>query len=90
MVARLGGAGAGVEAAVRPDVELSHRLVRARGRRPRGRLQRQRHPGGAPWCRQPQLSEHLQEFAISTWHPYNFGKTRKNSLQQFGKTTWHQ
>ena len=23
--------------------------------------------------------EHLQEFAISTWHPYNFGKTKKTS-----------
>lgn len=31
-------------------------------------------------------SKHLQEFAILTWHPYNFSKTRKNSLQQFGKT----
>ena len=29
------------------------------------------------------LLEHLPEFAISTWHPYNFGKTKKiasNSL----------
>jgi hypothetical protein len=34
--------------------------------------------------------DHLQEFAISTWHPSNFGNTRKNSLQQFGKITWHQ
>jgi hypothetical protein len=23
-----------------------------------------------------------------TWHPYNFGKTRKIGLQQFGKPTW--
>jgi hypothetical protein len=27
------------------------------------------------------LSEQLQQFAISTWHPYNFGKIRKNSFQ---------
>jgi hypothetical protein len=30
------------------------------------------------------LSEHLQEFAKSTWHPSIFGKTEKIVLQQFG------
>jgi hypothetical protein len=28
------------------------------------------------------------EFGKPTWHPYNFGKTRKIGLQQFGKATW--
>ena len=32
--------------------------------------------------------EHLQEFVISTWHPFIFEKTRKKGLQQFGKQTW--
>jgi hypothetical protein len=51
-----------VEAAVRPDVEPSHRLVRAGGRRPRGRrLQRQRHPGGSPWRGRAQLSRGVVE-----------------------------
>jgi hypothetical protein len=31
--------------------------------------------------------EHLQEFAISTWHPSIFGKIRKKELQQLGKKT---
>jgi hypothetical protein len=30
----------------------------------------------------------LQQFGKPTWHPYNFGKTRKIGLQQFGKPTW--
>jgi hypothetical protein len=30
------------------------------------------------------MTEHLQEFANSTWHPSIFGKTEKNVLQQFG------
>jgi hypothetical protein len=30
----------------------------------------------------------LQQFGKPTWHPYNFGKTRKIGLQQFGKLTW--
>jgi hypothetical protein len=29
-------------------------------------------------------TEHLQEFAKSTWHPSIFGKTGKIMLQQFG------
>jgi hypothetical protein len=33
-------------------------------------------------------SEQLQQFGKPTWHPYNFGKTRKIGLQQFGKPTW--
>jgi hypothetical protein len=32
--------------------------------------------------------EQLQRFGKPTWHPFNFGKTRKIGLQQFGKTTW--
>jgi hypothetical protein len=32
--------------------------------------------------------EQLQQFGNPTWHPYNFGKTRKIGLQQFGKPTW--
>jgi hypothetical protein len=32
--------------------------------------------------------EQLQQFGKRTWHPYNFGKTRKIGLQQFGKPTW--
>jgi hypothetical protein len=32
--------------------------------------------------------EQLQQFGKSTWHPFNFGKTRKIGLQQFGKPTW--
>jgi hypothetical protein len=32
--------------------------------------------------------EQLQQFGKPTWHPYNFGKTRKIDLQQFGKPTW--
>jgi hypothetical protein len=32
--------------------------------------------------------EQLQQFGKPTWHPYNFGKTRKIGLQQFGKPTW--
>jgi hypothetical protein len=32
--------------------------------------------------------EHPQQFGKSTWHPSNFGKTRKIGLQQFGKPTW--
>jgi hypothetical protein len=32
--------------------------------------------------------EQLQQFGKSTWHPSNFGKTRKIGLQQFGKPTW--
>jgi hypothetical protein len=31
--------------------------------------------------------EQLQQFGKPTWHPYNFGKTRKICLQQFGKPT---
>jgi hypothetical protein len=31
--------------------------------------------------------DQLQQFGKPTWHPYNFGKTRKNGLQQFGKPT---
>jgi hypothetical protein len=34
------------------------------------------------------LLEQLQQFGKPTWHPYNFGKTRKIGLQQFGKPTW--
>jgi hypothetical protein len=34
------------------------------------------------------LLEQLQQFGKSTWHPSNFGKTRKFALQQFGKPTW--
>jgi hypothetical protein len=30
----------------------------------------------------------LKQFGKSTWHPSNFGKTRKIALQQFGKSTW--
>jgi hypothetical protein len=37
--------------------------------------------------RSPYL-EQLQQFGKPTWHPYNFGKTRKIGLQQFGKPTW--
>jgi hypothetical protein len=33
------------------------------------------------------FSEQLQQFVKPTWHPYNFGKTRKIGLQQFGKPT---
>jgi hypothetical protein len=32
--------------------------------------------------------EQLQQFGKPTWHPYNFGKTRKIGLQQFCKPTW--
>jgi hypothetical protein len=32
--------------------------------------------------------EQLQQFGKPTWHPYNFGKTRKIGLQQFVKPTW--
>jgi hypothetical protein len=32
--------------------------------------------------------EQLQHFGKPTWHLYNFGKTRKIGLQQFGKSTW--
>jgi hypothetical protein len=32
--------------------------------------------------------EQFQQFGKPTWHPYNFGKTRKIVLQQFGKPTW--
>jgi hypothetical protein len=32
--------------------------------------------------------EQLQQFAKPTWHPSDFGKTRKIGLQQFGKPTW--
>jgi hypothetical protein len=32
--------------------------------------------------------EQLQQFGKPTWHPSNFGKTRKIGLQQFGKPTW--
>jgi hypothetical protein len=32
--------------------------------------------------------EYLRQFDNSTCHPYNFGKTRKIGLQQFGKSTW--
>jgi hypothetical protein len=32
--------------------------------------------------------EQLQQFSKSTWHPSNFGKTRKIGLQQFDKLTW--
>jgi hypothetical protein len=32
--------------------------------------------------------EQLQLFGKSIWHPSNFGKTRKVTLQQFGKLTW--
>jgi hypothetical protein len=28
------------------------------------------------------------KFGKPTWHPYNFGKTRKIGLQQFDKPTW--
>jgi hypothetical protein len=35
-----------------------------------------------------EVLEQLQQFGKSTWHPYNFGKTRKIDLQQFGKPTW--
>jgi hypothetical protein len=31
--------------------------------------------------------EQLQQFGKPTWHSYNFGKTRKIGLQQFGKPT---
>jgi hypothetical protein len=34
------------------------------------------------------LLEQLQQFGKPTWHPYNFGKTRKIGLKQFGKPTW--
>jgi hypothetical protein len=34
------------------------------------------------------MLEQLQQFGKPTWHPYNFGKTRKIVLQQFGKPTW--
>jgi uncharacterized membrane protein (Fun14 family) len=34
------------------------------------------------------LSSSTQQFGKPTWHPYNFGKTRKIGLQQFGKPTW--
>jgi hypothetical protein len=30
----------------------------------------------------------LKQFGKSTWHPSNFGITRKIALQQFGKSTW--
>jgi hypothetical protein len=33
--------------------------------------------------------EQFQQFSISTWHPSNFGKIRKNDLQQIGKPTWY-
>jgi hypothetical protein len=33
------------------------------------------------------ILEQLQQFGKPTWHPYNFGKTRKIDLQQFGKPT---
>ena len=36
---------------------------------------------GTHYMNTSDLLEHLQEFAILTWHLYNFGKTRKNSLQ---------
>jgi hypothetical protein len=41
-------------------------------------------------CALPPLGnlEQLQQFGKPTWHPYNFGKTRKIGLQQFGKPTW--
>jgi hypothetical protein len=29
-----------------------------------------------------------QQFGKSTWHPSNFGKTRKIGLQQIDKPTW--
>jgi hypothetical protein len=32
--------------------------------------------------------EQLQQFGKSAWHPFNFGKTKKIGLQQFGKPTW--
>jgi hypothetical protein len=32
--------------------------------------------------------QQLQQFGKSTWHPSNFGKTRKIGFQQFGKPTW--
>jgi hypothetical protein len=32
--------------------------------------------------------QQLQQFGKSSWHPYNFGKTRKIGFQQFGKPTW--
>jgi hypothetical protein len=34
------------------------------------------------------ILEQLQQFDKPTWHPYNFGKTRKIGLQQVGKPTW--
>jgi hypothetical protein len=33
-------------------------------------------------------SQQLQQYGKSTWHLFNFGKTRKIGLQQFGKPTW--
>jgi hypothetical protein len=30
----------------------------------------------------------LRQIGKPTWHPYNFGKTRKIAPQQFGKPTW--
>jgi hypothetical protein len=32
--------------------------------------------------------EPMQQFGKLSWHPSNFGKIRKISLQQFGKPTW--
>jgi hypothetical protein len=37
-----------------------------------------------PWA----ILEQLEQFVKPTWHPFNFGKTRKIGLQQFGKPTW--
>jgi hypothetical protein len=34
------------------------------------------------------MLEQLQQFGKPTWHPSNFGKTRKIGLQQFDKPTW--
>jgi hypothetical protein len=33
-------------------------------------------------------NEQLRQFGKSSWHPSNFGKTRKIGFQQFGKPTW--
>jgi hypothetical protein len=54
------------------------------------------HKGGAhrivqlavTMSRRGSKQEQLQPFGKSTWHPYNFGKTRKIGLQQFDKPTW--
>jgi hypothetical protein len=41
------------------------------------------------YIRNPLYSlEQLQQFGKPTWHPSNFGKTRKIGLQHFGKSTW--